>query len=182
MAKKVIRLKSQVFEADLNDVHKGWIRISDDLRNDIPNGAYVKIITDNRKVYCQIRGTPKRVARVEINEWYRNALGWSEPPNEAELTIKEVGFFGRIHAWSSHPNDITRFGIALGIISVGLGLLGTILAILPPSIRLIASGSLCDSVFGIASLIIGSILIPIVIFLLSTGLWILLRKFPRPIG
>ena len=180
--KKVIKFESQVSPAEPDDVHKGWIRVSDDLRNGVPNGAYIKVIANNRKVYCQVRGTPGKARRVEINEWYRNIFGWTDPPNEViEFTIKEVCSFGRIRAWSLHPDDIVRVGIGLGIISVGLGSLSMIMAILPPSIRLMAGGNLFDSIWGIVSLVVGLILIPLVIFLLSTGLWIFLRKFPKPI-
>ena len=112
-AKKVIKLKSRISLANKDDEHKGWIRVSENLRKDIPSGAYVKIKAYKRKVYCQIKGTPKKEGRIEINEWYRNALGWTDPPKEIELTIKEVGLLGRLHAFSSHPDDIVRIGVGL---------------------------------------------------------------------
>ena len=123
-------MKVRVYIADPDDKHKGWIRVSQelDLRKGIPNGAYVKVSANNRKVYCQIRGTPEKAGRVEINEWYRNALGWTDTPNEEiELTVKKVGF-RRIVAFAQHPDDIVRVSIGLGMISVGLGILSIILA------------------------------------------------------
>jgi len=169
--KNAIKFKSLVSEAIREDVHKGWIRVSEDLRGDIPNGAYVQVIANNNKVCCQVRGTPNEIGCVRIAEWYRNVLGWTEPPSsEIELEIKEVGLLGRINAWSLHPDDIVRVAIALGIISVGLGLLGVILAFLTAA-----------DVMGIVSLFVGLALIPIVTLLLFTGSWIFLRRLPRPV-
>ncbi len=180
MAKKVISLKSQVSQSDLEDVHKNWIRVSEDLRDGIPNGAYAKVIANKKKIYCQSRGTPGKAGQIEINEWYRNALGWTDPPTgKVEMTIKEVGLLGRIKAWSSHPEDIVRIGIGLGMISVGLGALSVVLSVLPPSIRLMASNSTSDSIWGIAGLVVGLAFIPIVVFLLITGSWTFLRKLPK---
>ena len=179
--KKVIKLKSRISLANKGDEHKNWIRVSENLRKGIPNGAYVKIEAYKRKVYCQIKGTPNKEGRIEINEWYRNALGWTDPPKRIiELTIKETGLLGRLHAFSSHPDDIVRIGIGLGIISVGLGLLSVVIAFLPPSIRLMASSNLSDSAWGMAGLIIGLILTPLVIFLFCQGVWIFVHKLPKP--
>lgn len=181
MAKRVIKLKSKVHEADPGDMYKGWIRVSEDLREDIPNRVYVRVIANNRKVYCQIRGTPGKAGLVEINEWYRNALGWTDPPNEAELTIEEVGLLGRISAWSSHPDDIVRVAIGLGMISVGLGLLSTLRAYFPPIIRLMTSNSLFEFIGGIVLFVVGLFLILVTMFLLGRGFWTFFRKFPKPI-
>jgi hypothetical protein len=180
--KKVLRLKSQIFVARKDDERKGWIRVSKNLRGIISDRAYVKVKVYKRKVYCQIRGTPNREGRIEINEWYRNALGWTDPPKEVELSIEEVGLLGRLHAFSSHPDDIVRVGIALGTLSVGLGLLSIIMALLPPGIRLMATSSSSDSAWGMAGLIIGLVLIPIVVFLLSQGISIFVRRPPKPLG
>lgn len=164
---KVVKIKSRIFEAKPDDKYKGWIRVSNDLRKDIPNRAYVKVIANNRRVYCQIRGTQRKAERVEMNEWYRNALGWTDPPKEeVELTIKEVGFFGRIGALAHHPDDIVRVGAALGMISVGLGLLSVILAI---------------SITEIVSLVIGVVLVLVALFPVGVGVVILLGRFPKPI-
>jgi len=180
--KKVIKLKSPISLANKDDEHKGWIRVSENLRKGIRNGAYVKIEAYKRKAYCQIRGTPKKEGRIEINEWYRNALGWTDPPEGIELIIKEVGLSGRLHAFSSHPDDIVRIGVGLGIISVGLGLLSVVMASLPPSIRLMASGNLSDSAWGMAGLILGLILTPLVVFLLCQGVSIFVQRLPKPLN
>ena len=152
MSKSIAKVKSQVFAANPSDVHKSWIRVSENLRGAIPSGAYVRVTANNRTVYCQILGTPGKTGRIEINEWYRNSLGWTDPPIEAELTIKEVGLLGRLRAWSWHPEDIVRVGVGLGLTSVGLGALGILLAFLPPSIRLMASSTRSDSIWGLAFL------------------------------
>ncbi len=180
--KKVLQLKSQILLANKNDERKGWIRVSKNLRGIISDRAYVKVKVYKRKVYCQIRGTPKKEGRIEINEWYRNALGWTDPPKEAELSIEEVGFLGRLHAFSSHPDDIVRIGIALGTLSVGLGLLSVVMALLLPSIRLMATSNSSDSVWGMAGLIMGLVLIPIVVFLLCQSISIFVRRPPKPLG
>lgn len=112
--KKKTRFKAIISVAEPNDLHKGWIRVSENLRGEIPNATYVQVSANDKKVFCQVRGTQGRENRVEINEWYRNWLGWwgDEPPAEAqELEIQEVGFIGRIEALSSHPDDIVRVGL-----------------------------------------------------------------------
>jgi len=178
MARRSITLKSQVFPADRDDMYKGWIRLSDDLRNGIQSGTYVQLIANRRKVCCLIRGTPGKAGRIEMNEWYRNTLGWSDPPNEAELTIKEVGTFRRIGAWSRHPDDIVRVGIGVGMISVGLGLLSIVSVSFLPATRLMVS---THFIGGLACVVIEAILTLVVLYLLGTGLWTLLRKPPKPI-
>ena len=159
-------MKVRIYKAGPDDVYKGWIRVSDelDLRKGIPNGAYVKVSANNRKVYCQIRGTPEEAGRVEMNEWYRNALGWTDPPNElVELTVKKVGLFGRIAAFAHHPDDIVRVGIGLGMISVGLGILSIILAI-------------SVAITGIASFVLYLVLGLVALMLAGMGFVILLGK------
>ena len=163
-------MKMRIYEADLDDVHKGWIRVSQelDLRKGIANGAYVKVSANNRIVYCQIRGTPGKAGRVEINEWYRNTLGWTDLPNEEiELTVKKVGF-RRIVAFAQHPDDIVRVGIGLGMISVGLGILSIILAI-------------SVSITGIASFVFSLVLGLFAAMLAGMGLGILLGRRQKPI-
>jgi len=161
-------MKVRVYKAGPDDVHKGWIRVSDelDLRKGIPNGAYVQLIANNRKVYCQIRGTPEKAGRIEMNEWYRNILGWRDPPTEAELTIKEVGFFARIRALADHPDDIVRVAIALAMISVSLSLI---------------SFTLAARLTGIVFLITELVLALVALSTLCAGVVILLRKFPKPV-
>ena len=163
-------MKVRVYIADPDDKHKAWIRVSQelDLRKGIPNGAYVKVSANNRKVYCQIRGIPEKAGRVEINEWYRNALGWTDTPNEEiELTVKKVGF-RRIVAFAQHPDDIVRVSIRLGMISVGLGILSIILAF-------------SISVTGIASWVFYLVLGPTALMLVVMGFYILLGKSHKPI-
>ena len=161
-------MKVRINKADRDDMHKGWIRISQelDLRKGIRNMAYVKVSANNRKVYCQIRGTPEKAGRVEMNEWYRNALGWTDPPDEeVELTIEKVSFFRRICAFAQHPDDIVRVGIGLGMISVGLGILSIILAF-------------SISVTGIASWVFYLILGLAALMLAVIGFWYIARQIP----
>jgi hypothetical protein len=163
-------MKVRIYEAGRDEMHKGWIRISKelDLRKGIPNGAYVIVSANNRKVYCQIRGTLEKAGCVEMNEWYRNALGWTDTPNEEiELTVKKVGF-RRIVAFAQHPDDIVRVSIGLGMISVGLGILSIILAF-------------SISVTGIASWVFYLVLGPTALMLVVMGFYILLGKSHKPI-
>jgi hypothetical protein len=160
-------------------MHKGWIIVSENLRKGIPNGAYIKLMVGNKKIFCQVRGTPGKNGRVEINEWYRNELGWTDPPDEAELVINQVGLLGRIRAWSSHPEDIVRVGVGLGMISVGLGLLSVVLALTPSSILRLTSSSLSTFRWGIAGLVVSLIFTIILVYLLCAGLSTLFRKPPK---
>ena|GEM_PF-1759883 len=180
--RKVIYLKVRICKARPDEMHKGWIRISKSMREDIQNGSYVQIIAKGGKVYCQIRGEPKTAGWVEMNEWYRNLLGWTElPSEEVELTIKKVSPFShrRIDAWAAHPDDVVRVGIALGMISISLGLISAFVAVFPSVLRLIVSDSLFNSVMGIMGpvvLLVAAFVLP---FVLAASVSILMGKFPQ---
>jgi hypothetical protein len=165
MFKKPLKLKVHILPAKEDDMHMGWVRLSDDLRGEIANGSYVQIEANKKVINCQIRGTPGKLGRLEINEWYRNKLGWETPPNEAEIVVTKTGIAGRFKALMQHPDDIVRIGIGLGVLGLGLGLLAIIISVLPPSITVMAVG---DNI-GLIGLVFALLLIPIVIFLLCMG-------------
>src|SRR4030042_1356615 len=120
-----VEVNAPVKRASSEDVNKGWIRISKELRSGISSRAYVEVEANNRRIWCQVLGTPGEDGCVKMSEWYRELLGWTDLPTEnAHLKLKEVGFEGRIKAWHSHPDDVVPVGIGLGFMSVGLGALG----------------------------------------------------------
>ena len=178
--KPKVSIRARISQARAEETHSGWIRVSKELRVTIPNGAYVKVSANARTVYCQIRGTPGVTGAVSINEWYRNALGWEDlPPSETELRIRRVCLLGRIHAWSFHPDDMVRVGVAIGLISLGLGILSLVMAFLPPSIRVLSSGGWWNSAWGLAGLVVGALLVLPIIWLMCEGLRIFVHQPPH---
>ncbi|MFA5056118.1 MAG: hypothetical protein WC562_08110 [Dehalococcoidia bacterium] len=176
-------IKAHIFPSTLDDMHKGWIRISDDLRDEvgIQYLSYVRFHANNRRVYCQVRGTPGKQGRIEINEWYRKALGWDDPPlEEVEVNIEPVSIMRRITVLSYHPDDAVRIGVALGLISVGLGLLAVMAAIVGPFIRAMASGNQIQMIGGFVSLILATALMLFIItFSLGQGFLGIVKLFPN---
>jgi hypothetical protein len=176
-------IKARISPSNHDDVHKGWIRISKDLRDEfgIQYMSYVRFHANHRRVYCQIRGTPGEHGRIEINEWYRKALGWDEfPSEEVEINIEQVSNLRRITALSYHPDDAVRIGIALGLISVGLGLLSIIVTIVAPAIRVIASGNLLQMIGGVVSLLAAmALMLFMITFSLGQGVMAIVKLFPN---
>ena len=122
----------RVFPADKEDVHKGWVRISKDKRCGIASGSYIKLSYGKKSVFTQVRGTPNEIDVVKMSEWYRNSLGWEDPPpRKVVLEISQKWLIDRLHALLSHPDDAIRTSIGLAFISVALGLLGIGFALLP---------------------------------------------------
>jgi len=139
------------------DQHKGWIRISEDIRGSIDSGSYVKLQGNNKTIYCQVRGTPRRRGTIQVNEYFRLKFGWENHPNQVEVILEKVGFWGKLKAISSHPDSIVRIGFGLGCISVGLGLLSMLFAGLSPSVRLIINPESPSIFWGTAGLVVSFI-------------------------
>jgi hypothetical protein len=174
MFEKQIKFKCFISLSKENDVHKPWIRVSDDLRGGIHNGTYVQINANGKRAYCQIRGIQGAECRVEINEWYRNILGWSVLPDEVELTIKEANIIGKIRAWKSHPDDIVRIGIGLGAIGIALGLLSIALTLFPPSITALPTN---NYLLGLIGTIVACIFALLTAFTLGVGISATFKKY-----
>jgi len=123
MGKEEFIIKGKLVPASAADIDKGWIRISHDLRRGLPERCYVRVSVGKRKVLCQIRGTPGKQGVIKVDYHYRRMLSLSIRKKNATLRIKRVSFLGRLGALASHPDDVVRNGIALGLLSVGLGAL-----------------------------------------------------------
>lgn len=174
MSRKQIDFKSKISNSKESDIHKPWIRVSEDLRDGIRSGSYVQIEANGRRAYCQIRGTQGEKGRVEINEWYRNILGWPELPGEVVLKIKEADILGKIRAWKSHPDDIVRIGIGLGAIGIGLGLLSIVISTFPPSITALTVKIYWLGTMGIT---VASIFSLLTAFTLGVGISATFKKY-----
>jgi hypothetical protein len=118
------KTKAFVKQATKEEMHAGFVRISENLRHEIRNGDYIQLTTNDRTIYCQVRGTPNKIDTIIINEWYRELLGINNiPDTEIELEIAKASFFGMLNAFQYHPDNIIRISLGLGISSVGLGLM-----------------------------------------------------------
>jgi len=177
---KRVRFKARVEPCAAEEAHRAWVRISEELRGGIPSGAYVALFANQRKILCQVRGTPGETGTVKISEWYRNALGWNEPPSgEVDMAIKSVGFVDKLLSFSMHPDDVVRTGMGLALISVGLGILSLGIALLPPSIRVAVGSNDINTIFGWASLVVDVIAIPLGAILIGLGIRLLIGHLPK---
>jgi len=169
MSKRLVKVNAPLKKASQEDVNRGWIRISEELRGGISSRAYVEVEANNRKIWCQVLGTPGEHGCVKMSEWYREFLGWTELPVEnVHLTLREVGRGCMIKAWSYHPDDIVRVGICLGFISMALGLLSCIFAFVP---------MIPDRGFWLPTVV--AALVSLSVGLVITGIRILISKVPR---
>ena len=112
-----------------SEIHKGWIRLSDKLRDLVRHRAYVRLVVGGRKVYCQIKGEPREPGCLEMSEYYREKLDVGVG-DAIDGEVEELGLRGRIRAWCDHPDDIVRAALILGLISMLLGGFGLILGII----------------------------------------------------
>jgi len=114
------------------EIHKGWVRLSEDSRGGIPSGRYVRLAHGGRKIHCQLRGqlegTPEKDC-VEMSEYYRDKLSLA-PGEVFGIEIEEVGQCGRLRALFNHPDDTVQVAMYLGAIGVGLGAIGLVLGLI----------------------------------------------------
>lgn len=173
---ETIMIEAPLLLANVEDEHKGWIRISEELRGGIENESYIKVCGNGRTIFTQVRGTPRDTKIIiRMNEYYRNKLGWSKPPGTVRISIKKVRILGKMTAISSHPDSIVRIGFGLGCISVGLGFLGACYAGLSPSIRLVLSSDFSNRAWGIAGSVVSFLFVCIAVFSIAKGIRALIR-------
>lgn len=124
-------INAWVEQATKEEMLAGFLRISENLRHEIRNGDYIQLTTNNRTIYCQVRGTPNKIDTIKINEWYRELLGINIiPDTKIEFEIDKVSFFRILRAFQYHPDRIIRISLGLGLTSVGLGILGIALGLI----------------------------------------------------
>lgn len=123
--------KVHIKQARNQDVLQGWVRIPESIRGGIPNGSFVKIRTNDKAIFCQVRGTSSKKHIAEINEHYRDLLG-IKMGQELDLDITpQKWFFGKVRALPMHPQHLVRFGFGFSLIGVAMGMLALIIALLP---------------------------------------------------
>lgn len=174
-SRQEIKIKAPLLPAKREDEHKGWIRISEDLRDGISNGSYIRVCGNSKAVFCQVRGTPKETGVIRMNEYYRNMLGWNKPPKTVRVIIKGTRILGKMTAISSHPDSIVRMGFGLGCIGVGLGFLSACYAGLSPSIRVALSNDFSYRAWGIAGFVVSFLFAGIAVFSITKGIRALIR-------
>ena len=121
-----------VLEADKEEMHKGWVRISEKKRCGIKSSSYVKLSYCKKSVFTQVRGNLRGENGIlNISEWYRDFLGLKDDPSEkVDLKLSDQRqVFYWLRALMSHPDDAIRLSIGLATISIALGVLGVGLAI-----------------------------------------------------
>lgn len=130
------------------EIHKGWVRISEEERCGIANGRYIKLSHGEKSVFTQVRGTPNNEIDVaRISEWYRKFLGLEESLSEkVGLKLRDQRqVYYWLRALMSHPDDASRLSIGLAFISIVLGFSGVGLAIGLSA----SSPAMCWSIIGL---------------------------------
>lgn len=152
-----VNIQAPLHFADKEDEHKGWIRISEELRGGIESGSYIRVKGNNKTIYCQVRGTPKESGKIKMNEYYRLKLGWQDLQDKVHITVEPANFWDKLRAISSHPDSIVRIGFGLGCISVGLGCISVLYVGLSPSLNLVLTNNFSFTTWGIAGLLVSFI-------------------------
>ena len=165
-----ITIKAPLRYSPPEDQHKGWIRVSEELRGGIENGSYIEVRGKEKSVYCQIRGTPRKTGIIQMNEYYRAKFGWENPKKQVEITIGETGFWGKLRAIQSHPDSLVRVGFGLGCISVGLGCISVCFAGLAPSITETINPISSNATLGISGLTASFIFVGFGIIFIVAGI------------
>ena len=154
-----IKVSAPLKYAKAVDEREGWIRISEDIRGNIPNASYVKVSNRNKTVCCQVRGTPKETSIIRINEYYRELLGFSSPQASITITVQRVRFWKKADAISSHPNSIVRISFGFGLVGMGFGFIAISIRGLTGGANLFLSQVGLFRTVGIAGLVASAILL-----------------------
>ena len=128
-------IEASLYPTRQEDIDKGWVRISEDIRKGIENRSYIKLSSNGKEIFCQVRGTPGKSGIIEINMYYREKLDLNDTQCTVKFSIEKAAFWGKIEALSSHPDSIVRIAFGLGSISVGLGCLSVVIAVFPIILR-----------------------------------------------
>ena len=133
-------LRLVVHEQLKGDVYRDIVRIPENYRRDsqdrlVPEGTVVKLIVSNgapRTVFVWLRGT--KGVKGETEPWIRmddktrNDLGVDQG-QKYDFRIEHVNICGRLR-WALDSSDpALRVAVQLGVISVVLGVLGLVVAI-----------------------------------------------------
>lgn len=137
--------KLKVYASLREDIHQGWVWLDNSCRE---TRSVIKITNkkNSKKIYCEamdfdknyieIYNEDKSVVKryridnpevsIVINNWYRAKLGIPNTQIFVELEIKTplIKKWGQMWACFDHPQIIVRSAMALGIISVFLGVIG----------------------------------------------------------
>jgi len=131
---RVVTVEGIIKQAEAEDLHKPWIRISKTKRKGIiGNKDFVKVRANKKKAYCQIRGTSDEYSeKIEMSEHYRELLGWKQIPKEnVKLEITRINqTFGIWRIIYYHPDDFVRLGIGLGVTSIFVALISLLISVL----------------------------------------------------
>lgn len=140
----------RIYAAMNDDISEGHVWIEKD---GLPSRGIIKITNpeNNRNAYCEALqfdrnflneynkspriSIEKPASAIVMGSWYRNRLGELETQRDYPLKIaKANSWWGKLRASMQHPQIVVRVAIYLGIVSVCLGLLGVVLAIIPTTV------------------------------------------------
>jgi hypothetical protein len=121
------KVRLSVRSAEIDDVYKDIVRISEESRGPLKTGRVHKFATGSGTAHFILRGSsPSNVGKILMDEAARAKLKL-EPSAECDFDIQEVGFWGELRwAWSA-TDPTYRVAGKLGVLSFVLGVISLIL-------------------------------------------------------
>lgn len=135
----------KIYAALRDDVSDGHVWLEEP---DLSQRCVVKITNtqNGRSVYCESLQFEKNFLKeynqdprftidtpassIVMSYWYRSLLGGLETQQVYPLDVKAAKpIWGHLIACMQHPQVVVRVAIRLGLLSVGLGILGVIIAV-----------------------------------------------------
>jgi len=116
------------------DTYRGWIRVPFPVLQilGLTVGAYVRIRRGPHTIYTQVQVRIDTSDAIEMDDCYLRTLALPLlKREETQLTFWDGGLPARWRTLSSHPNDVVRLSLSLGILSVTLGALSVFLTATP---------------------------------------------------
>ena len=141
-------MKYIIYASLYEEIDAGWVWMSQPQQ--LPSRCVVAIRNRNtgKRVFCEALHIDSNFTErynegrhrhkldpdgtsLVINAWYRKRLGDIRNQSKQDLYITaEDNSYGKLRACLQHPQVAIRMGTWLGIISLGLGVLGVILAMI----------------------------------------------------
>jgi hypothetical protein len=127
-------------------MNESWVWLKDP---QLPPRAVVRIKSQStgKSVHCEAlqidenfiaeyNNSPRSFIRdsndvIVLSQWYRARLGGIQPGEDHDLEVIHVGSaMGQLRACLGHPQQVVRLATWLGLLSVALGAVGVVLALL----------------------------------------------------
>jgi hypothetical protein len=131
-------MKLKIRQLNAEEVRRGWVRIHENSRENMPAGSLIKITCNDKSVRRIVLGS---TSKSPVSE---GCISMDEPTRE-ELEIKEYrnkefafeiikyrgirGIFEEICYYCHHPEFSLRFSTRVAFIAVALGFLSLVISV-----------------------------------------------------